>query len=45
MAGENPPRKDEGVNPDAQNWNMDPSQQNTAEAEQNSAEDAEKKDP
>ena len=44
MAGENPPRKDEGVNPDAQNWNMDPSQQNTAEAEQNSAEDAEKKE-
>ncbi len=45
MAGENPPRKDDGENPDAQNWNMDPSQQgNTAEAEQNSAEDAEKKE-
>ena len=45
MAGENPPRRDEGENPDAQNWNMDPSQQgNTAEAEQNSAEDAEKKE-
>ena len=45
MAGENPPRKDGEDNPDAQNWNMDPSQQgNPTEAEQNSAEDAEKKE-